>query len=85
MSHSPFVSPETRSVAGEKKTTTRPSAEMTPPPLKPLLAMPFWRRLAIRVVRFFRSRTKTSRWPLVSLGTRFEAPRIENDEAAIRR
>ena len=71
---SPLVSSPTRFEASELNATNRPSGEMaSDSPLNPLA----WRSFVLietrRVLPVNRSRTKTSKEWLVSLGTRFEA------------
>jgi hypothetical protein len=72
----PFVSPLTRLVASESKTTKRPSALIDGPaiPLTMPLSASLWRpaldTLTRSVVPSVRSRTKMSAFPFVSPGTR---------------
>ena len=73
-SSQPLVSPGTRLEAREWKATKRPSALMEGVQLVPLPWLPAESRLTLVVSPVWRSRTNTSEVPLVSPGTRLEAP-----------
>src|SRR5258705_6945066 len=73
MSSTPLVSPETRFVAALANPRNRPLGEIDAYVLSPFPRAPPVATLAITVVPWTRSRTKTSMNPLVSPATRFVA------------
>jgi hypothetical protein len=75
-SHVRFASPGAR-MAGESNATKRESAESAGPRLWRSRSVPSEARLTRTVVLVARSRMKTSRASLVSLGTRFEARELK--------
>src|SRR5579859_6543436 len=68
-----FVSPETRLDAELENTTYRPSLLRDGSAETPAAGEPFVSTLTRLFVPAFRSRTKTSRYPFVSLATRLSA------------
>src|SRR3989344_139454 len=65
-----LVSPATSVLASEKNATSRPSPDGAAHPLQPLPCVPSVATLTRVVAPVCRSRTKMSRWPLVSPATR---------------
>ena len=91
MSVSPLVSSALRFVASDSNTTRRPSSEIDANWLSPLLCVPSSLTLMRTIFLVVLSRTKMSRTPLVSPGTRLVAvewkaihrPSAESDGAPL--